>query len=149
MQLYVPTISCDVLHDRPPGAITQPDTAIVACNGDGQKYLLDEASVTGRDVRAAKAVNHQGLWSVTVELTADGQQRFTAVTSDIAADQTNQSDHGQLAIVVDATIVSAPTVLAAIPGDLEIAGAFTPDEAKLLAAQLSGGELPLILKPTS
>jgi preprotein translocase subunit SecD len=115
MQLYVPTISCDVLNDRPANATTQPDIAIVACSGDGQKYLLDEASVTGRDIRAAKVASDQGLWTVTVTLTADGQQRFTALTHDLATGQNGQTDQsgqtsqtGQLAIVVDATIVSAP-----------------------------------------
>jgi preprotein translocase subunit SecD len=141
MQLYVPTVSCDALRARPLAAIVQPDQEIVACDGDGRKYLLDVATVTGTDIRSAKSAEDQGLWTVTVALTADGQQRFTAVTRDLA------TDHGQLAIIVDETVVSAPTVQAEIPGDLQISGAFTANQAKLLAAQLAGGELPLVLNP--
>src|SRR5690348_7952252 len=65
MQLYVPSVSCDTLHNRPADAITQPDTEIVTCSGDGQKYLLDDAEVTGRDILSAKAgndANNPGLW---------------------------------------------------------------------------------------
>ncbi len=153
MQLYVPTVSCDALNDRPP-ARDHP------ARHRGRRLQRRRPEVPPRRGQrdrpghpAAKVVNNQGLWTVTVSLNADGQQRFTAVTRDLATGQSGQTDqsgqtgHGQLAIVVDATIVSAPAVLAAIPGDLEITGAFTPNQAKLLAAQLSGGELPLVLKP--
>jgi preprotein translocase subunit SecD len=143
IQLYVPTVSCDALHDRPAQAIIQPDAQIVACDGDGQKYLLDEATVTGGDITSAKAQTDQGLWTVTVALKSDAQQRFTELTRDLAPDR------AQLAIVVDATVVSAPTVQAEIPGDITISGSFTANQAKQLAAQLSGGELPLVLEVVS
>jgi preprotein translocase subunit SecD len=141
MQLYVPTVSCDALRDRPLAAIVQPDQEIVACDGDGQKYLLDVATVTGQDIRSAKAAESQGLWTVTIALNTDAQQRFADLTSDLAP------DHGQLAIVIDETIVAVPTVQSEIRGDVQISGSYPASQAKLLATQLSGGELPLILKP--
>src|SRR5262249_39929995 len=137
----VPTVSCNALRDRPLAAIIQPDQEIVACSGDGQKYLLDVATATGQDIRSAKVAEERGIWTVTLTLSAEAQPRFADVTSDLA------TQNGQLAIVVDETIVAAPTVPAEIRGDLQISGGFTAIQAKLLAAQLSGGELPLVLKP--
>lgn len=54
-------------------------------------------------------------------------------------------NHTQVAVLVDARVVSAPQIMAVIPGDAVISGSYTKAEAQALAAELTGGVLPLTL----
>jgi preprotein translocase subunit SecD len=137
MQYVVPLIGCDKLSGRPAPPATEQATA---CD-DKAKYLLDVAKVIGADLKSAKAELDQqsGRWLVQIEFTGAGQQRWTDLTRELAPNQ------GQVAILVDASVVSAPTIQAVITGAAQISGAFTRSDAENLAAQLSGGVLPLRL----
>jgi preprotein translocase subunit SecD len=137
MQFVVPLIGCDKLRDRPAAPAGEP---LAACD-DKEKYLLDTAKVLAKDLKSAQAkVDEQtGRWIILVSFTASGQQTWTDLTRDLAPNQ------GQVAIVVDGTVVSAPTIQGVITGDAQIAGSFTRADAESLAAQLNGGALPLRL----
>ncbi len=49
--------------------------------------------------------------------------------------------------MLDNSVVTAPQILAAIPGPATISGGFTGDSAKLLATQLKFGALPISFHP--
>jgi preprotein translocase subunit SecD len=137
MRLLIPEIRCEVLGARPADVAGEP---VVACD-DAVKMLLDPATVTGTDIAGAKASrSEQGGWIITASFRADGQAKFTDLTRRLAAAQE------RVAIVLDNAVVSAPQVVDVVPGDVQIAGAFTETAARTLAAQLSGGgELPVTL----
>src|SRR4029453_14567523 len=110
----------------------------VACARDGtEKYLLAPAAVDGGDVRSATAsyATTVGTWIVDVSFTSRGQARFTALTE--------QALGGQVAIVVDGVVESAPTVQQRITGGMQISGRLTRDEATRLPPPLSSGVLPV------
>jgi hypothetical protein len=51
-----------------------------------------------------------------------------------------------VAIVLDNQVLSAPQIISVITGAAQIAGAFTADGARRLAAKLQHGALPLALE---
>jgi preprotein translocase subunit SecD len=137
MRLLIPEIRCEQLAARP--ADVAGDT-VVACEGP-VKLLLDPAAVTGADISAAQAGrSDQGAWVVTASFKPDGQAKFTNLSRTISEEQ------GRLAIVLDNVLISAPQVMSAIPGDVQVSGTYTEPQARALAAQLGGGgELPVTL----
>ena len=76
-----------------------------------------------------------GGYHVSLTFNADGAKIFSVVTGSHVGDN--------LAIVLDGTVYSAPTIQGKIPGgNAQITGNFTLDEAKLLAVVLRSGALP-------
>lgn len=119
---------------------------IVACDQNRTtKYLLGAAVVSGNDVRSAvaSAPTVAGVpWQVIVDLTTDGQQRWTGYTS-----QHNESDHpgqlaNQVATTLDGTVAVVSTVQSTIAGSTSIDGSFDQHAATALAANLGAGILP-------
>jgi preprotein translocase subunit SecD len=141
MQFVVPNVDCPKLAARP-GPAADADVA-VGCDEDS-KYLMDKARVGNGDVRSAEAVldKQSATWTVTVSFTPDGQQRWTDLTKDA---YNGGVDKKRVAIVVDGSVVSAPSIESVIPGDASIAGRFTSVECHDLAAKLTGGRLPVDL----
>lgn len=87
---------------------------------------------------------------VSIELSRDGADRFSRITADYAprGPRNATSDTGrQLAIVLDGTLYSAPTINEEIPnGRAQITGRFSPTEAMKLANVLNTGSLPVPVK---
>ncbi|MEP6696155.1 MAG: protein translocase subunit SecD [Pseudonocardiales bacterium] len=138
-----PQISCAVLAKRPPGSIADEKKQVVACSADGQtKYLLDVAKVLGTDVSNAdyQVDSTSGQWKVVLSFKGKGQDRWTNLTR-AAVGKPSPTD--QVAIVLDADVVSAPVIQSVITGNAEITGQFSQAEAKTLANQLKYGALPL------
>jgi protein-export membrane protein SecD len=121
------------------------------------KYVLAKVEVSGDDVRRADAVfippGTQGAtqfgWLVTFELSGAGREEFGRVTRRLEPlpDATSQKQpSGQLAIVLDGVVESAPGITEAITGGSgQITGDFTEAEAKNLALVLNSGSLPVQL----
>jgi len=87
---------------------------------------------------AKMAFDEMGRASIRVNLNAAGAKRFERMTT--------KNVNKALAIVMDGTVYSAPTVVSAIAGgNMEIAGNFSAEEARQLANMLSAGYLPLAL----
>lgn len=106
-------------------------------------YQLGAAAVEGADVKDAYAQvdTTTGQWMVQLELTRDGAKKFGDITTQLAP-QT-----GQLAIVLDKQVESAPQVQQAITnGQAQITGSFSENEAKDLALVLRAGALPVTLE---
>lgn len=137
VQLKLPQITCAKLNARPAGSVVDPNQQAVAClEGSHTKLLLDKASVVGTDVSGASFNFDQTRgWKVDIKFTGDGQNKWTALTQ--------KALNKQVAVVLDNTVVSAPNIESVIPGDAEITGSFTKDQANILASQLKYGALPL------
>ncbi|GAA3304777.1 hypothetical protein Dvina_14680 [Dactylosporangium vinaceum] len=141
VQFAAPGVGCTALDHRT-GPPLAPRAKVTAC-GEREKYQLDVAGATGADLQGAQAGTSpaNGAWTITLRFTAAGQERWTGLT--------REALQQQVAILVDNTVISAPMIQSVIPGDAEIAGGFTADSAKALAARLGHGALPTRIAVTA
>ena len=87
---------------------------------------MGKASETGTD------------YAVNISLNAQGTKAFAEASRDLVA------DHGQIVIILDGEVQSAPAVQSEIPnGEVSITGNYTLDEAKNLQTILESGSLPV------
>ncbi len=118
---------------------------------DGQsKYRLGPVVISGSDIKKAQAVFQSATstsvsqgWAIDFSLNGSGSTTFCdATTTALNA----PSPQNEIAIAVDRTIISSPTVNGAIcAGSGVISGSFTENRAKDLATQLNAGALPVEL----
>jgi len=103
---------------------------------DGSCYEVAAEGGVGLEAVADAAVESDlGQWSVALELTDDGIDRFNELAG--ACYRLDAScPTGRLAVVVGGDVVSAPTIAepAFEAGAISISGQFTEDEAEALAA---------------
>ena len=128
-------------------AITEDDPAdgdvVFTSTDERLLYRLGPAEVAGGDVASADPQFDQTAqgWLVLLELTSDGRRKFGDVTTRLAPQQ------GQLAIVLDRRVESAPAVQQPITdGKAQITGQFTEREARDLSLVLRFGALPIELE---
>jgi preprotein translocase subunit SecD len=123
------------------------DQQVTYLGKDGStKYVLGPVEITGDAISSAKATFDSGSqtsvgsgWQIDFTLTGPGSTAF--------GDATTRLVGKQLAIVVDRSVISAPTVQSPITnGRGVITGSFTENRAKDLATQLNAGALPVELK---
>src|SRR5690606_12519311 len=95
--------------------------------------------MTGDSVQRAGVFSDEyGGYKVLIEFTSDGARRFADVTRRIAEENRQSGQLGQLAIVLDGELYSAPTVRDPITGgSAEISGRFSQREAFELANVLN------------
>lgn len=126
------------------------DQALFACDQTNTyKYLLGPALIKGEAVtRAIAAVPQSSVsWIVELEFNNQGGADFEKVTGHLA---TQTSPMNQFGIVLDAEVISAPSVSKPIPGGrAQIEGTFTQKTASELATVLSFGALPLSFEVSS
>lgn len=148
MQYFVPTVTCAMLNARTGGPDPAAD-AVVACDQQAStKYVLDVAKVHGNDVADAVAGDspQQGGWQVRLHFSAAGQANWTALTRDAVDSGKNPSaaqGNGQVAILLDSRVLTAPQILDVITGDAVISGGIDERHAKLIAATVRYGALPV------
>jgi preprotein translocase subunit SecD len=125
------------------------DEPLVTCDNDGAaKYILGPVEVSGSDISNATsglASNSQGTttgeWAVNLSFNGAGTKDFGSVTNRLVKLAQPQN---QFAIVLDGTVITAPTTNSAITnGKAQITGNFTADSSKTLADQLKYGALPI------
>ncbi|PYY38579.1 MULTISPECIES: protein translocase subunit SecD [unclassified Curtobacterium] len=125
------------------------DEPLVTCDNDGAaKYILGPVEVSGADISNATsglASNSQGTttgeWAVNLSFNGAGTKDFGSVTNRLVKLAQPQN---QFAIVLDGTVITAPTTNSAITnGKAQITGNFTADSSKTLADQLKYGALPI------
>lgn len=153
VQFNVPSITCEKLDKRTPGAIKDPNQQVVACEDGQWKYLLDVAKVLGTDVDDANGVldSTTGQWVVSLDFTSSGQKKWTALTREAYNNEGGACDSGALgqdgrcrvAVVLDNVVISSPEIQGVLTGDSQITGDFTSRTANELASQLRYGALPL------
>lgn len=102
----------------------------------GPTLVESTVEVTGADLEDARTVmmGENGYSEVSFRFNTEGAQKFGKLTG--ANLQKN------LAIVLDNTIQSAPTIQSRISREGRITGRFTPEEARSLAIVLKAGALP-------
>lgn len=103
-----------------------------------------EAFATSDNVRDASVAtqSYYGMtyYAVTLTLDADGTSALASVTDELS------SSSGQIAVIVDGTVVATPSVSSKIEnGKMNVAGGFTEDQAYAYAAAFKSGELPCTL----
>jgi len=103
-------------------------------------YLVRRvATVTGREVRNANpTIDEFGMQAIKFSLNADGAAKFARATGENVG--------RQLAIILDNTVTSAPSIRERIAGgEANITGTFTQQEALDLSMVLKSGALPASL----
>jgi preprotein translocase subunit SecD len=113
-------------------------------------YQLGPKAATGKIVSTASAeLDQSGKWSVRLKIKGgSGIDEFNAIAAECFG-KTQTCPSGQLAIVLDSRVVSAPTIQQASfqRDQIQISGSFTESEAKDLALVLRYGSLPVNLEP--
>jgi SecD/SecF fusion protein len=110
-------------------------------------YVRKAADATGKIIRTASGRSDDGIsFYVDMKFTDEGSRKFGDLTARIA--EGNARTIGQLAIVLDGKLQSAPTVRDAIRGGgATITGSFSREEAVELANVLNNPlEFPLLIQ---
>lgn len=123
-------------------------SALIACDSSGIKYLLSQAAIEGHDVTGASAGIGQSsiTWQVNLNFNDHGANIFADLSRAMVSGGAYSGM--QFAIVLDGTLLSAPTFNGIITGgNAQITGNFTQDSATSLATSLNFGSLPVKFKP--
>lgn len=102
-------------------------------------FIKKIPEMTGSAIAQAFATSSDtGAFRVALRFTDEGSKRFAEVTQRIADENAKTNTLGQLAIILDGKLYSAPTVREAIiGGNAEISGRFSQREAVELANVLN------------
>ncbi|MFD5638084.1 hypothetical protein ACFWJM_28595 [Streptomyces sp. NPDC127077] len=96
----------------------------------------------GAHVSSTKAVRdpRTGTWRARLDFDSVGGRQFSGMTGSLA---TNAAPRNQMAVVLDGSVISAPSVGRRLDGGTaDIYGSFTRESAEQLAATLGSGALP-------
>jgi preprotein translocase subunit SecD len=131
------------------------DATVTLAGKDGATvYQLGPSQATGRIVSTASADIETGEWLVRLEMRGgeDGIDQFNQLAAQCfqATDQAT-CPTGQVAIVLDSVVQSAPSINepSYSRDQIQISGSFTESEAKDLALVLRYGSLPVELERQS
>ena len=139
-----------------PTAEQTPEGEVTLKGEDGTVYKLGPVAVDGRAVKGATAsLGQDGKWTVNPSFKAgvDNIDAFNAIAAKCYAGDPTCPDQGggkgQLGIVLDGVVLSAPTInTPSFDADsIQISGSFTKDEAESLSVALRYGSLPIQLEP--
>jgi len=113
------------------------DENFVLPNMTKEDFKYEEV-LTGNDVKdSGVSQDEYGKPAVSLELNSSGTEAFYKATG----------AGGQIAIVLDGQVISAPRASSAIPdGKAIISGNFTMEEASNLSSLIRGGALPVEMK---
>ncbi len=101
--------------------------------------MRKEAIITGRDLKSARVgVDESNRPQINFSLNALATDKFSR--------ETQRNIGRQLAIVLDGTVYSAPTIQSRLGSDNRITGRFSTQEADELAKILKAGALPATLR---
>lgn len=132
-------VRLDAIGDADALAKISAGTSDVKLKEGTYTAFMDGSSIKSSAV-AQSSASATGAYAVNVSLDREGTDVFAEVTSELAP------THGQIAIVLDGVVNSAPAVQNAIKdGNVSITGNFTLEEAKALKTVLDSGSLPVTL----
>jgi preprotein translocase subunit SecD len=141
-----------------PADEARADQEVTLPGRDGVVYRLGPTKLTGRAIDTASAgIGQDGQWTVNPIFRGgeNGIDRFNEVAAlcfNGATDCPAQAGgRGQLAIVLDNEVLSAPSINEATfaRDRIQISGSFEEEEARNLAVALRFGALPVDLEPQS
>ena len=108
------------------------------------RFLLGPAALTGKDTGGADSLFNGGQYVVDLNLKDSGRDKMNALAAEAYPKPAPQN---QMAIVLDGVVQSAPAFQEPnFPGDVQISGSFSSEEASDLAKLLQYGALPVQLK---
>ena len=153
----VPTSGATTSPTVTPADQITPDATVILPQVDpktGQTtalYQLGPVGVTGSSLEGAVAdLNQQGQWEVrpTFKSGADGIDKFNSVAGQCFT-KAQSCPTGQLAVVLDNKVLTAPSINAAsfTRDQITISGSFDEKSAKDIALALRYGALPVELVP--
>ena len=127
---------------------THPDSTVLLPGAPGSvepepRYLLGSAGVTNDAVQSAAALYIGSAWSVLITLTGQGAVQWDELAY--------RQFHAYLAVDIDGQVESAPLnqpgqeTFSSFQGKVQIAGNFTKETARDLAAVLNSGPLSVPL----
>lgn len=147
-------LDCSAQRPQDERKAQDPEKAVVACDpANNAKYILGPLEIPGTDIDDASygtATNQQGMstgqYAVNLQFNSEGTQTFKELSERLY--QIGQSQQGdprsQFAILLDGTVISAPSMNAVInDGSAQITGSFTEEDARFLSEQLKYGALPV------
>jgi len=127
--------------------VDDPAQPLIACDAEGQKYLLSKSVIDGKHLTDASSGPPQSGIGFVVNLSFDSSAAdvFADVTGAINQAFNQNGQQKAFAIVLDGEVLSTPTVSngAITGGNAEISGRFTQESAASLANSLKYGALPL------
>jgi SecD/SecF fusion protein len=119
--------------------------AIKVTSPDGQPDLSGDAISSARN-----DFGDNNKPQVSMTMNAEGAAKWKKITAEAAGIPGDHSDDKAIAIVLDNTVYTAPTVGDEIPnGSSVISGSFSPEDTKDLANILKAGKLPAPAKIVS
>lgn len=131
-------VRLDDIGDAEALAKIQAGTQNVKLDEGTYTAFLDGSSITRTQV--AQSQTSVGTYVVNVAFDSAGAQTFADVTRELAPTK------GQIAIVLDGVVNSAPAVQSQIDGgEVSISGSFTAESAQALKTALDSGSLPVTL----
>ena len=124
-----------------------PTQTVLLLDKQGIAYVVGPAGASGKVFKNdARADVQTGEWTVVVSLRdgAEGDVQWNKLAAD-CFNRTEVCPTGQLAMVLDGTVISAPTVNEPefTGGSVQISGSFTAEEAQDLAKILEFGAVPV------
>jgi preprotein translocase subunit SecD len=145
-----PVTEAEALGDGQFGELTPPEDdiedSIVVLASDEGRYILGPALTTGAALEGADAELQQVEWvvRVTARPGEDGIELFNAAAR-ACFGRTAECPTGQLAIVLDGKVVSAPAIQAPDfdRSNIYLSGAFSEGEARDISLVLDFGALPV------
>ena len=134
-------------------SVDDPTQPMLACDDQGQKFLLGPTIIEGTQINSASAgiPQNQINWSVQLTFDSSARSTFGRVTT-MLDDQQGSGPYrgGQFAIVLDSQVISYAGVNEPIlNGSAEITGNFDQQSAQSLANSLKYGALPLTFRTES
>ena len=124
-----------------------PTQTVLLLDKQGIAYVVGPAGASGKVFKNdARADVQTGEWTVVVSLRdgAEGDVQWNKLAAD-CFNRTEVCPTGQLAMVLDGTVISAPSVNEPefTGGSVQISGSFTAEEAQDLAKILEFGAVPV------
>jgi preprotein translocase subunit SecD len=124
-----------------------PTQTVLLLDKQGIGYVVGPAGASGKVFKNdARADVQTGEWTVVVSLRdgAEGDVQWNKMAAD-CFNRTEVCPTGQLAMVLDGTVISAPSVNEPefTGGSVQISGSFTAEEAQDLAKILEFGAVPV------
>jgi len=125
---------------------SDPTQTVLVLDKSGIAYVVGPAGASGKVFKNdARADVQSGEWTVVVGLRSgfDGDVLWNQLAAE-CFNKTAQCPTGQLAMVLDGTVISAPTVREpSFTDTVQISGSFTDAEARDLAKILEFGAVPV------
>lgn len=126
-------LDCAQLDPDPLAGKDDPALPLLACGQDGRRYLLGPSFLDGSDLASVSAGRAPDHPAPVITLT------FGATGTRVLADWTSHHLGWEVALVLDARVLSAPRIQSAIlGGNTQISGKFTDAEAEQLAQRIAG-----------